>query len=324
MPLRTTAALAIAALALLLMHPLPGGAATSLERAEDIIGRTAIHVTRYEDTLPRLARRHGVGFVELMAANPGVDPWLPGAGREVLVPTAHILPDAPRRGIVINLAELRLYFFGADGGIDTYPVGIGRDYRETPLLETTVIRKRRDPAWTPPQSIRAGRPGLPARVEPGPDNPLGAFALDLRHDAYVIHGTNRPSGVGRRVSHGCIRLYPEHVERLFARVATGTPVKIIDEPVKLGWSDGALWLEAHPGQDHADAVEAGRTPDYRVDIPGLMVRIVAIPGAADLDLDWPAMERALRERRGVPVRVSHPPRSGSTAPTADYLRSDAR
>lgn len=270
----------------------------------DIVGDTRVYTARYEDTVPQLARRFGLGFVELMAANPGIDPWLPGEGREVLLPTAHILPEGPRKGIVINLSDLRLYYYRRDGSVVTYPVGIGRDFWETPEIRSSIVLKRKDPTWRPPASIRRENPDLPAQIGPGPDNPLGAFAMNLGHGAYVIHGTNKPAGVGRRVSHGCIRLYPEDIEALFAEVRRGTPVRIVHQEIKIGWSGGVLYLEAHPSQEQADEVEQGRIPDYGVDIPAVMDKLAKLPDSERIDFDWAAIEQALRERRGVPVRIS--------------------
>ena len=304
------AKIAATALALLIAAVVPSGAAVAPGDGDaagnDVIGDISWYVTRYEDTMPELARRFDLGFVELMIANPGLEAWVPGADRQILVPSAHILPDGPRKGIVVNLAELRLYYFHQDGSIETVPVGIGRDYWQTPEVHSAIARKRKDPVWTPPASIRAEKPELPASIGPGPDNPLGAFAMDLGYDSYVIHGTNKPLGVGRRVSHGCIRLYPEDIARLFSEVPVGTPVRIIDQQIKLGWSGGALFLEAHPSQQQVDEVEAGKTLEHDVDLPAMMVRISEMPGAADADLDWALIERALRERSGVPVRISRP------------------
>jgi len=299
-----SARVAAKAFAVILALSFPRETAGAPRQFEDIIGEATTYVARYEDTMPRLARRFDLGFVELMAANPGVDPWLPGAGREVVVPAAHILPDAPREGIVINLAELRLYYFRRDGTVATFPVGIGRAYWETPEIHTAITLKREAPVWTPPASIRAEHPDLPAQIGPGPDNPLGDFAMNLGHGSYVIHGTNKPLGVGRRVSHGCIRLYPEDIAVLFPEVRTGTSVRIISQEIKMGWSGSALFLEAHPSEKQVDEIEAGGTPEYWVDMPGIMVRIANTPGAADADLDWALIEKTLRERRGVPVRIS--------------------
>lgn len=272
--------------------------------AGDLIGEIGTHETVAEDTLLHLARRYDLGFVELVAANPGVDPWLPGAGVRLVLPTAHLLPAAPRRGVVVNLAEQRLYHFPSAGGpVETYPLGTGRDGCQTPLGETRIAGKRARPTWIPPASIRAERPELPAAVPPGPDNPLGAFALDLALPGYVIHGTNKPLGIGRRVSHGCIRMYPEDIRRLFARVAPGTPVTIVDQPVKLGWSGNALFLEVHPSQTQADEIEAsGRfTPQP---IPDLATRVRDAAGLEAERLDWARVWATARQRRGVPVRIT--------------------
>lgn len=299
----------VVVLAMIAAMLMPRGAFSAGEpQASDIVGRMAVHEVRHEETIPRLAQRYGLGFVELMAANPGVDPWLPGEGRKVMLPSAHILPDAPREGIVINLAELRLYHFRRDGSVATYPVGIGRDYWETPQISTAITLKRKNPVWTPPASIRAEKPYLPAQIGPGPDNPLGDFAMNLGFDSYVIHGTNKPLGVGRRVSHGCIRLYPEHIAILFDEVSPGTPVRIISQEIKFGWSDGALFLEAHASQEHADAIETGAIANYPMDVSSIAALLATVPGAADADLDWPLIEMTVRERRGVPIQISRRPR----------------
>jgi L,D-transpeptidase ErfK/SrfK len=312
------------ALCLLCATLTAGAAPVAPVKDGEVIGRVEVYVARYEDTIPRLAQRFGLGFVEVMAANPGIDPWLPGEGREVLLPSAHVLPDTPREGIVINLADLRLYHFRKDGRVTSVPVGIGRDYWQTPAIESSITLKRRNPTWTPPASIRAEKPDLPAQIGPGPDNPLGDFAMNLGYGSYVIHGTNKPLGVGRRVSHGCIRLYPEDIAALFEEVDTGTPVRIVDQEIKLGWSGGDLYLEAHPGQKQADSIEAGRSLLFSVDMPGMMARLADTPGAADVELDYDLIERTLRERRGIPVRISLRSSRVQTLPLTDHLRRDSR
>jgi L,D-transpeptidase ErfK/SrfK len=283
-----------------------GGARAAAEprRRNDVIGSIGIHVTVAADTLLDVARAHDLGYVELIAANPGIDPWLPGAGTPVVLPTAHVLPSGPRRGLVVNLGDLRLYHFDRDPDAPaSYPIGIGREGVVTPIGATSVAGKRRNPTWRPPASILRERPELPRAVPPGPDNPLGAFALDLARQGYAIHGTNKPDGVGRRVSHGCIRLYPEDIERLFARVAVGTPVAIIDEPVKLGWSEGRLFLQAHPTQSQVDEVEEGRamTP---IAPEELRLSIARAAGPSAAQLDWPLISQVLTERRGLPYAVA--------------------
>lgn len=225
-----------------------------------LIGEPQVVFTRYENTFSALAREYNLGLEELRHANPGVDHWLPGEDTPVYLPTQSLMPDAPREGIVLNLPSMRLLYFAhetvdADGEdaerrvVTSHPIGIGREGWATPTGEATVTQKARDPVWYPPASVRAehealGDP-LPSVVEPGPDNPLGRFALALSMPGYLIHGTNKPAGVGMRVSHGCIRLYPEDIEVLFERVPSGTPVTIVDQPVLVGWQDDELYLEVH-------------------------------------------------------------------------------
>jgi len=232
---------------------------------QTIVGQLQAIEARYEDTFVAIARTYNVGFDELVAANPGVDAWLPGEGTRIVLPTRFTLPDGPREGIVVNLARKRLFYYlppDADGRrvVVTYPLGIGKEGTVTPVGSTTVVLKRENPVWTPPQSVREehiakGDP-LPAQVMPGPDNPLGAHALNLAMPSYLIHGTNKPAGVGMRSSHGCLRMFPENIAFLYETVPVGTPVRIVNQPWLFGWEDGRLYLEAHTPQsddtrDHA-------------------------------------------------------------------------
>jgi L,D-transpeptidase ErfK/SrfK len=224
---------------------------------DTVVGEDQSVETIYEDTLYDLAAKYSLGSEELIRVNPGVDPWLPGAGKTLVVPGRHILPPAPHVGIVVNLPEHRLYYYpkhkrGEPIEVITYPVSIGKMDWRTPLGVTYVIQKQKDPVWIPPESVRkehaaAGDP-LPGRVEPGPDNPLGAYAMRLAvgKGTYLIHGTNNPIAVGLAVTHGCIRMYPDDVAELFGLIPVGTPVRLINEPVKVAWVDGKLLLEAHP------------------------------------------------------------------------------
>ncbi len=282
----------------------PAAAQAPSEAGGDLIGSMTSHVVEEGETLLDIARDHDLGFVELRAANPGIDAWVPAPGTKLVLPTAHLLPEAPRGWIVINLAEQRLYFLGSPvGRVMTFPVGIGKCGWETPIGRTEIVGKREGPTWVPPPSIRAEQPELPEAVPPGPDNPLGAFSLDLGWAGYVIHGTNRPYGVGRRVSHGCIRLYPEDMEVLFPAVAVRTPVKVVDQPVKLGWSGGDLYLEVHPTQSQADEIEAfGRFTPAR--LPGLDDRVLGAAAGQAARLDWGLVREIAQRRRGTPVRVT--------------------
>ncbi|MBH98074.1 MAG: hypothetical protein CMM56_06425 [Rhodospirillaceae bacterium] len=221
----------------------------------DVIGKPQIITAAYEDTFIKLARKYNLGYEELIQANPSVDPWLPGEGTEIVLPTQFILPKAERQGIVINLPELRLYYYpdGESGRVITHPISIGRMEWGTPLGRSEIISKAVNPTWYPPESIReehaADNRPLPKVVPPGPDNPLGKHALRLSLPGYLIHGTNKPSGLGMRVTHGCIRMFPEDIEALFENVPIGTPVRIVNEPYKLGWTDNGFYLEAHPPLD---------------------------------------------------------------------------
>lgn len=275
-----------------------------LEDGQDLIGGVFTERTRHEDTLSDVARRRDLGYDEIVAANPEVDPWLPGEGTRVVVPSFFILPPGPRKGLVINLPELRLYYYPKGGNkVITYPLGIGREGWGTPTGETRITRKKANPAWIPPESIRLeheaqGDP-LPEIVEAGPENPLGSHALYLGLPGYLIHGTNKPYGVGMRVSHGCIRLYPEDIAEFFPQVAAGTPVRIINEPYKAGWFDGRLFIESHaPLQDAEDPQQIRLTPLVKVAIGAL--------GERDDELNWDLMKQAVREHTGVPLSVTEP------------------
>jgi L,D-transpeptidase ErfK/SrfK len=286
------------------MSVLAAAAPTPVFATEDWIGRFEYYQITGQKNLLQVARLNGLGYIELLAANPGIDPWVPEKGRILVLPKAHLLPDAPRQGIVINLAEMRLYFFRKKGApILTFPLGIGRMGRETPTGVTHVRAKRKNPTWIPPASIRAERPGLPGKVPPGPRNPLGDYALDLAWRGYVIHGTNKPYGIGRRVSSGCIRLYPEDIAQLFRLVSVGTPVTIVYQPVKLGWSHGELYMEVHPTAAQGDELEAHGwfTPAA---IQSLDNQVRNAAGSTSYRVAWEIVYDTARKRRGVPVRIT--------------------
>ncbi len=279
------------------------GVMVAPESTGDVIGTLDFHLTSKGETLLDLARAWKLGILELMAANPAVDPWVPKPGTPLVVPTQHVLPDAPREGIVINLGELRLYVFDRDGAVRTFPIGVGRTGYVTPIGRTTVVRKQEDPTWYPTETTRADDPTLPAAVPPGPDNPMGAYALYLGWPTYAVHGTNKPWGVGRLISRGCIRLYPEDIAALYPTVKLGMPVTTVSQAVKLGWRQDALYLEVHPTR--AQLNELGRAGRFtRSPAPDITERVTAAAGAAIDRIDWALVGTAALERLGYPIRIA--------------------
>jgi L,D-transpeptidase ErfK/SrfK len=273
-----------------------------------VVGEDQTIETVYEDTLYDLARKYSLGSEELIRVNPGVDPWLPGAGTKLTVPGRHILPPGPREGIVVNLPEHRLYYFpkpkrGGPIEVITYPVSIGKMDWRTPLGITHVIGKQKNPTWYPTESVRkehaaAGDP-LPASVPSGPDNPLGRFAMRLAvgNGTYLIHGTNNPIAVGLAVTHGCIRMYPDDVAALFPLIPVGTQVRLINQPVKVAWVDGELFLEAHPPVD-----AQGQSFEPNIDQFADMLRTAV--GDTTVAIHWDYAREVLQKADGVIATVA--------------------
>ena len=292
---------------------------------DKVVGKLQDYVIQPGDLLADIARKFDIGYTEMLAANPRVDPWGPRVGTRITIPSLYILPDVPRRGIVINLGERRVYYFPANGGpMQTYPIGIGAIGFDTPHSTTRVVRKEPNPTWVPTASIRQEEPGLPAAIGPGPDNPLGDYALRLGWSNYLIHGTNKPDGVGRNVSHGCIHLYPEDIEKLFNSVAVGTPVRVIDQEADAAWVGIGLYVEVHPSKTQADAidVEQPMTPEP---VAELRDQVSAAAGNYAQTVDWRAVDEAAVQRTGLPVEIAMRPPGG--APVADnaapYVPVDA-
>ena len=283
------------------VYPLPADGA-------GVVGADEAMTTSYQDTLPDLAHRYSLGYYEIIRANPAVDVWLPGAGKRIVLPGRRILPTGPRDGIVINLPEHRLYYYPKPHNsheqrvVITYPISIGKMDWRTPLGETHVIAKIRNPAWYPPESIRkehaANGDPLPKVVPAGPDNPLGAFALRLAagNGEYMIHGTNNPTAVGMSVTHGCIRMYPEDVAALFPLIAVGTRVWLVNEPVKVAWVDGELLLEAHPPVD-----AEGQTVEPDLDL--LSKLLDQALGDSSAAIHWDLARKTLQTADGIPTVV---------------------
>ena len=306
---------------------------------QDVVGSLITIKSRSDDTLLDIARRHGLGYEDIVRANPGVDTWIPGAGTDVVLPTRYVLPPGPRNGVVLNLAEYRLYYYppakdGEPAQVMTYPISIGRMDWATPLGRTKVTQKVRNPSWYPPASIRAehaemGDP-LPRIVPPGPDNPLGDRAMRLGIPGYLIHGTNRPAGVGMRVTHGCIRMFPEDIKFLFDRIPVNTTVRIINEPVKVGWDGERLVVEVHetlesapPEDAEAALVEEGAAieelvlPPARDAMTDLTTQFVAATRERPGELDWSAAQQLLDAPTGIPVVIGAAIKNAATSAASE-------
>lgn len=274
---------------------------------EDIVGQIQVVKVRHEDTFASLGERYEFGYLEMVAANPGVDPWLPGEGKDVILPSRFILPPGEREGIVINLAEYRMYYFPAGKNVvHTYPLGIGREGWSSPIASTSIMSKTLNPSWTPPQSIReehaADGDPLPAVVPPGPDNPLGPFKFGLGLSGYLIHGSNKKFGIGMRVSHGCFRMLNKNVLELAQLAAIGTKVRIVNEPYKFGRSGGKLYLEAHAPLEDTKALSL---LDKNAVIADSLAKYESGSSSA-LRTDWEVVRDVVAAEDGIPVMIAEP------------------
>jgi len=281
------------------------------EHEADMIGTVQVTRADYEDTFTDIARRFNLGYEELVRSNPGVDPWLPGAGRQIILPSLHVLPDAPREGVVINVAAMRLYYFpkqvvGEAKIVYTFPIGIGRVGFATPEGFTKITRKAKNPNWVPGPDVRAEhkRDGeiLPAVVKPGPDNPLGTRAIYLDWPSYLIHGTNKPSGVGLRSSHGCIRLFPEDIELLYELVKSGDKVSVVNQPFVFGWQNGELYLQAFDVLE--DDLRDWQKASKKLISKALSIRMQKRLKETKRVLNWDEVVRLSHDSLGLPVQIT--------------------
>ncbi len=291
-------------------------------KEDDVIGRLAVIRLEEGDSLPDIARHFSLGIDEISAANPGVDVWVPEAGKRIVLPLSFILPEGLRKGIVINLAALRLFHFKGDGKssltVSTYPVGIGTTERPSPRGQMYVARRMTRPTWHVPASIaedhrKKGDP-LPAKVLPGPLNPLGEYALYLSKASYLIHGTNKPASIGLRATNGCIRLYPENIKKLYEDTPVKTPVSIVNQPYLVGQRKGVVYLEVHAPLEDLDPGELDK----------LYAKLKNIEKKAVRSLDWKKVETALAEARGIPVPIfeSDPGSAKGTAEAVEVTHPD--
>ena len=284
-----------------------------LSNAEDgVVGEVQITTASQQDTLPDIARRFNVGYEEIVRANPGVDPWLPGEGRRIVLPTRFVLPNAPHEGIVINVAAMRLFYYpphrkGEPQRVYTHPIGIGKMGWSTPEGVTHVVSHKKDPIWRPSVALRRDHlndngEDLPAVVMPGPDNPLGKYEFTLGWRSYLIHGTNKPYGVGLRSSHGCVRLYPEDIEKLFEMVPDGTAVRVVNQPFVFGWHEGNLYLQAYTvlEDDKRDWDKAQKKLLSRAVAPNIQAALQSNGST----IDWDSVGAITQSPRGLTVPVS--------------------
>lgn len=299
----------LALLALVLVAAVQSAAAASP-------GPDALHgtyVVKKDQTLHDIAIEQNLGFLELKAANPDVDHWLPRPGSTIVLPNIHMVPREFKGGILVNLAAMRLFRFDDAGKVTkTFPIGVGRDGRETPMGATTIVRKKKGPTWYPTENTRKEKPYLPKVVPPGPDNPLGTHALYLGWPTYLLHGTDNDYGIGRRVSAGCLRMYNQDAEALFADVPVGTKVEVIDQRVMAEVFRGRLYVEAHPTPAGWDALELGQERPESV-MSTDHVAIVSAAAPAGMFIDWDAVAKVIAEERGYPIAVSPAPRASADA-----------
>lgn len=267
----------------------------------NVIGQVSYETAQNYESLEDIAKRYDLGLQEMMNANPGVKKyWAPTPGMKITIPARHILPAGPRTGLVLSLAELRLYFYHPDGRhVSTYPIGIGKEGWLTPTGTTKIVRKRENPTWTIPDSILAEKPpGHPTSIPPGPDNPLGKYAMNLGIPGYLIHSTIYPRGVGMRSSHGCIRMLPAHIEKLFHQVSEGTVVRLTHEPYKIGRVGNDLFLQTVPALGE-------KTYQSQSKMEQLIKAVVNTVGEKKYWLNFDKMELVTKEARGMPEAVGH-------------------
>ena len=270
---------------------------------EELLGNLSYYKIKNNDNLIEIARKNNLSFPEIMIANPKInDPWMLNEGEIIILPKRHILPDSKREGIVVNKGDLRVYYYGKDSKILSYPIGIGRGDWETPTGTAKITGKKENPYWTVPKSILEEEPYWPKVVKPGPENPLGTRAIYLSMTGYLLHGTNKPWGVGMKVSHGCIRLFPENIEELFDYVRIGQKVEIVDQPVKAGWFGGVLYLEVHTMHPYGLEENQDLKPNIRL-LPKAASIIQAKAGVYIGRINWKNVTEIVKEASGIPEAI---------------------
>lgn len=273
-----------------------------LSDGQNMVGKIAVINSQENDTLSDIARHFGLGYNDISKANPAISPWTPTPGSRVLLPLQFILPDAPHKGIILNLANMRLFYYPKKqpDKVFTFPVGIGRQGWNTPMGLTSIVAKTANPVWVVPESIhqehREKGDSLPSVVAAGPDNPLGLYAMRLGFPRYLIHGTNKPYGIGMQISHGCVQLYPENIEVLFKKATVGMPVRIIHQPYLTAWNQDMLYLEANePLQQWAK--DKARLKKQ------LLKQLRQISAKQNAAIDWKKVDQIIDRSDGIPTPI---------------------
>lgn len=267
---------------------------------QSLIGNIKYTSAGWNDTAANLAHHYDIGFNAIAKANPHLQlaqNKVP-SGAPMTIPSQHLLPDLPRKGIIINLPEMRMYYFlPGSNKVLTYPIGIGKNGKTIPITETFITEKKTNPTWRPPDDIREFNLEqgiiLPKVMQPGPDNPLGHFAIYMKLPTYLIHSTIFPESVGKRASFGCIRMYESDIESFFATIESGIPVAIINAPVKINWQAKHLMMEAHvPLEEHSTMYESS--------LPGIIHNVVTLANNKPTLIDWQSIAFIEKERDGLP------------------------
>jgi len=287
------------------VHPVAKTIAThefQLSGDQNMVGTIAADNTRKNDTLSDIARHFGLGYNDISKANPSIAPWTPRPGSHVLLPLKFILPDAAHKGIILNLANMRLFYYPKQqpDKVFTYPTGIGRQGWNTPMGLTSIVAKKANPTWVVPASIHQEHAqkgdSLPNVIAAGPDNPLGLYAMRLGFPRYLIHGTNKPYGIGMQISHGCVQLYPEDIEVLFKKASVGMPVRILHQPYLTAWDQDMLYLEAN------EPLQKWSQDKSRLK-KNLLKQLRQISSKMNVSIDWKKVDSIIQRSDGIPTPI---------------------
>lgn len=269
---------------------------------QSLIGQIEYQKTSSDDSIVKFQKRYDVGFNAIEKANPQINPAKPlPRGDEIKLPTQHLLPNGVREGIVVNLPEMRMYYYlPGTTKVATYPIGIGRIGKTIPLATATITKKVKDPQWVPTDDIREFNLTqgvvLPQIMPAGPDNPLGPYAIYMSIPTFLIHSTIFPESIGKRASFGCVRMYESDIQDFFPSINPGIPVLIINSPVKVAWQKNRLLMEAHtPLEEH--------TAEYNATLPGTIAQINQLTKHQDTLVDWQAVAFIEKERDGLPHEI---------------------